>query len=271
MLQAERILPLHSHCIEYMNTTWLLTNVAVSLLLPPLSLILLCVAGGVVRRRWPRIGNSISLGALLVLLILSTDAGARLIAAPLEALTRPMQSAKGTHGQAIVILGGGRMKDAPEYGGHDIPNSHTLARLAYGAKLHRETALPILVTGGTPDGAGESEAAVMARTLQEDFGSPVRWLEQGSNNTAENAQRSIQLLKQAGIQRILLVTDAMHMPRSHMIFKRYGFTVIPAPTRFLTSSPLSAADFIPRARALANSHYAMHEWIGLYWYRFRHQ
>ena len=254
-----------------MNTSWLLTNIAASLLLPPLSLIALCVIGFAVRRRWPRTGNVISAGALLILLILSTNAGARLMITPLEALTRPVHAAKGANAQAIVILGGGRMKDAPEYAGHDIPNSYTLARLAYGAKLYREAPLPILVTGGAPDGAGESEAAVMARTLREDFRTPVRWQEQESNNTAENAQQSIRLLKQAGVQRILLVTDAMHMPRAHAIFKHYGIAVVPAPTRFYSMVPWSAADFIPKASALANSHYAMHEWIGLYWYRFRHQ
>lgn len=254
-----------------MNTSWLLTNIAASLLLPPLNLIALCMLGMVVRRRWPRVGTVLVLGALLVLLVLSTNAGARLLVAPLEALTRPVPSVKGANAQAIVILGGGRMKNAPEYAGRDIPGLHTLARLAYGSKLHRETRLPVLVTGGMPDGAGESEAAVMARTLRDDFATPVRWLEQESNNTAENAQRSIRVLRQAGVQRVLLVTDAMHMPRSQAVFKRYGITVIPAPTRFLSAPPLSAVDFIPRASALANSHYAMHEWIGLYWYRLHHQ
>jgi uncharacterized SAM-binding protein YcdF (DUF218 family) len=63
----------------------------------------------------------------------------------------------------------------------------------------------------------------------------------------------------------------MHMPRVHMIFKHQGLTVMPAPTRFQSAAPLTAADFIPRASALANSHYAMHEWIGLCWYRMRHR
>lgn len=254
-----------------MNTSWLLTNIVASLLLPPLNLILICAIGLALRGRWPRAGTALSLGALAVLLGLSTQAGARLLAAPLEAMIQPLQSGRSVNAQAIVILGGGRMQDAPEYAGHDIPNAHTLARIAYGAKLQREIRLPLLVTGGAPDGAGESEAEVMARTLREDFGTPVRWLEQRSNNTAENAQRSVQMLKQAGIRHILLVTDAMHMPRAHAIFSRYDIKVVPAPTRFLDTAPLSAADFIPKASALANSHYAMHEWIGLYWYRLRHQ
>lgn len=254
-----------------MDASWLVTNILASLLLPPLNLVGLSIVGFLLRRRWPRAGNVLGFGALLVLLVLSTQAGARLLIAPLEVRTPPLRSLNGISAQAIVILGGGRLKDAPEYAGHDIPNTQTLARLAYGAKLHRETRLPVLVTGGAPDGVGESEALVMARTLREDFNIPVRWLEQKSDNTAENAQHSVPMLKRAGIRRILLVTDAMHMPRAQMIFKRQDIAVLPAPTRFQSAAPLTAADFIPKASALANAHYAMHEWIGLYWYRIRHQ
>jgi uncharacterized SAM-binding protein YcdF (DUF218 family) len=254
-----------------MNTSWLLTNFGASFLLPPLNLILLGAIGFLLRSRWPRFGNMLGFGALLILLGLSTQAGARLLIAPLEAQTRPLQSVKGVQAQAIVILGGGRMKDAPEYAGQDIPGTHTLARLAYGAKLHRETRLPILVTGGAPDGAGESEAAVMARALRDDFGTPVHWLEEHSNNTAENAQRSAPMLKQAGVQRILLVTDAMHMPRAHAMFRRHGIQIVAAPTRFASAEPWSVAHFIPKARALADSHYAMHEWIGLCVYQHRYK
>lgn len=254
-----------------MNTSWLLTNILASLLLPPLNLVALSVIGFLLRKRWPRAGAALGFGALLVLIVLSTQAGARLLIEPLETRIRPLQSLKGNNAQAIVILGGGRLKNAPEYAGHDISGMHTLARLAYGAKLHGESRLPILVTGGAPDGSGESEAVIMARALREDFKTPVRWLEQDSNNTAENAQRSATILKQAGVHRIVLVTDAVHMPRAYRIFKRHGFAVVPAPTRFQSAAPLAAADFIPKASALANSHYAMHEWIGLFWYRLRHQ
>jgi uncharacterized SAM-binding protein YcdF (DUF218 family) len=254
-----------------MDSNWLLTNIAASFLLPPLNLILLGAIGFFLRNRWPRAGNVLGFGALLILLGLSTQAGARLLIAPLEAQTRPLQSGKTVDAQAIIILGGGRMKNAPEYGGKDIPSLHTLARLAYGARLHRETRLPILVTGGAPDGAGESDASIMARALRDDFGTPARWLEQDSNNTAENAQRSVPLLKQAGVQRILLVTDAMHMPRAHAIFRRHGIQIMAAPTRFVSAAPWSMADFISKASALANCHYALHEWIGLYVSRYRHQ
>src|SRR5205085_10323064 len=106
-----------------------------------------------------------------------------------------------------VVVWGGRLARAPEYGGRDVPSYITGARLRYAAKLHHETGLPILVTGGAPDGSKEAEAIVMARSLREDFAVPVKWIELRSSNTAENASFSTQILKQAGVQRILLVTD----------------------------------------------------------------
>jgi uncharacterized SAM-binding protein YcdF (DUF218 family) len=46
--------------------------------------------------------------------------------------------------------------------------------------------------------------------------------------------------------------------------------VTPAPTGFHAQSSLMPHDFIPSAGALKDSHYAMHEWLGLLWYRLRH-
>jgi uncharacterized SAM-binding protein YcdF (DUF218 family) len=110
----------------------------------------------------------------------------------------------------------------------------------------------------------------MARVLREDFHAPVRWIEDTSENTAQNAAHAATMLREAGIDRVLLVTDAMHMSRAMQIFSKTGLTVIPAATDFRSRKPLSAADFIPSAGALKDSHYAMHEWLGLLWYRLRH-
>ncbi|MFX7731723.1 YdcF family protein, partial [Acinetobacter baumannii] len=91
-------------------------------------------------------------------------------------------------------------------------------RLQYAAYLARRTGLPILVTGGSPDGSPESEAALMARNLQRDVGVPVRWQETRADTTAQNASYSAAMLKADGIERILLVTDSIHMPRAMRVF-----------------------------------------------------
>lgn len=255
-----------------MNASVLFNSAVGAMLLPPLNLILLCLFGLMVQRRRPRLGLGIALTSLVLLAIFSTQAGARLLLAPLERQAMPLVSAasKETGAGAIVVLSGGRIDQTPEYGGHDIPAYVALMRVRYAARLHRETGVPILLTGGTPEGSAESEAAVMARVLKDDYSISAQWLEGRSNNTAQNAQFSAAILMPIGIQRIFLVTDGIHMPRSMAIFERVGFDVVPAPTALLSRGELRLSDYFPSGEGLRRSHYAMHEWIGLLWYRLRY-
>lgn len=252
-----------------MNTSVILVNVVSALLLPPLNLALVCGAGLLLSRKRRRLGILLSGSALFALIVLSTQAGALLLVAPLENRTSPLPSTRSTGAQAIVVLGGGRLANAPEYDGNNVPSLITLARLRYAAKLHRETGLPLLVTGGAPDGLAEPEAAGMARILREDFSVPVQWIEGESNNTAENAALTAKMLKREGIQRVLLVTDGLHMPRSKEVFEKYGLEIIPAPTLLFSRQRLTFFDFLPGGEGLRRSHYAMHEWIGIAWYRLK--
>ena len=253
-----------------MSISWFFTNLLAAFLLPPLSLVLLACLGWWLARRFRFAGNTIIVTAIALLLVLSTGAGSRLLVAPLENRSLPVPNPKMVNAQAIVILGGGRSFAAPEDGDRDQPSTQTLARLRHGARLHRLTGLPVLVSGGAPGRGGESEAAVMARALREDFQIPVRWIEDTSENTAQNAAHAATLLQEAGIHRVLLVTDAIHMPRAMQIFSKTGLTVMSAATDFRSRKPLSAADFIPSAGPLQSSHYALHEWIGMVWYRLRY-
>jgi uncharacterized SAM-binding protein YcdF (DUF218 family) len=253
-----------------MTGSLIATNFISTLLLPPLNLILLCAAGLLVRRRYPRLGLTLGVAALAALAVFSTVAGARLFVSAIEDRVTPLVSVQNTGAQAIVVLGGGRLTNAPEYGNQDVPNYWTLARTRYAASLHRKTGLPVLVTGGAPTGGRESEAAIMARALLEDFGIPVKWLEEDSNTTADDAAMSAKILMPIGARRILLVTDAMHMPRSELIFARNGFDVVPAPTMFLSHDRTTPLSFLPGGEGLRRTSYAWHEGIGIIWYRMRH-
>ena len=72
-------------------------------------------------------------------------------------------------------------------------------------------------------------------------------------------------------QTIIVVSALAGITRKlENIFQSKGLTVTPAPTGFHAQSPLMPHDFIPSAGALKDSHYAMHEWLGLLWYRLRH-
>lgn len=252
-----------------MTASYFLTNLLSSVLLFPLNLILPCALGLLIRPRWPRTGLMLSAGALLLLVIFSTNAGAWLLIQPLEQ-QHPALRTNDHQAQAIVVLSGARTANAPEYDNRDIPGAMTLIRLQYGARLHRLTHLPLLVSGGKPGGETESEALLMARYLEQELATPVRWQEDKSNNTAENAALSAALLRQAGVTRILLVTDAIHMPRAVRVFRQTGLGVTPAPTRFLSRKPWSLMDFLPGGEGLRRSNYALHEWLGLLWYKLRY-
>ncbi|WP_211451766.1 YdcF family protein [Collimonas antrihumi] len=256
-----------------MHATFIITKVVSALLLLPANLILLCIAGMLLRRAYPSTGMVVSLTSLLLLAVLSTKAGALLLVAPLEQRVLPLavDVAGATNGaQAIVILGMGKLANAPEYDGEDVASYLTLARLRYGAKMHRQTGLPILVSGGMPDGSKMSEAAVMARSLREDFSTPVKWIEGASDDTEQNAKFSAAILAQAGVKKIILVTDALHMPRSQMMFARTGLEVVIAPTVFFSRDRLTLLSFLPSGEGMRRSGYALHEWLGVFWYKARH-
>jgi uncharacterized SAM-binding protein YcdF (DUF218 family) len=181
----------------------------------------------------------------------------------------PSSPLTGTGAGAIVVLSGGTYISAPEYGG-DTVGPWTLERLRYAARLYRQTSLPVLVTGGPTLGAHSSEAEQMRDALEQDFNTPVRWLESTGMDTFENATASEKLLREEGITKILLVTHAWHMRRARLAFEHAGLQVVPAPMGFTTRTEDNLlTSVVPNARAMLTTRTALHEMIGLLWYRIR--
>lgn len=242
------------------------------LILPPANLFILLAGGLLLWHHRPRLGRVLAGSAIAALYLLCSGFGASALVTPLENLTRPLQETAVTGAQAIVVLAAGRIDDAPEYGGNEQPDYIALARLRYAARLYRETGLPILASGGngTASGRYKPKALAMERALREEFAVPVRWMETASENTAQNAAYSARILQKENIRRILLVTDAMHMPRSVVEFERNGMDVVAAPTVFFGGGTMSLMTLLPSAEHLRRSYYALYEWIGLAWYAARH-
>lgn len=248
-----------------------LTKLLTPFALPPGNLLVVGLLGLIALRRFRRFGLTLVAVSFALLWMLSTPVvGAGLLRHlerfPVADPVR-MQNA-----QALVVLGAGRRADAPEYGG-DVVSARTLERLRYAAYLHRRTGLPLLVSGGRVLRRGPSEASLMKGTLENELGIPVQWAEQGSRNTAENASLSAKILRSAGIDRIVLVSHAVHLPRAVPQFERQGLTVTPAPTGFLPARAASPSpfDFLPQAGALAMSARALHEYVGKLWYSLRYR
>ena len=240
---------------------FLLKKILAALILPPAGPILLVLFGlwllRAKSRRWQHGGAALATLSLLGLLVLSLPVVGNALMAPLEPHP-PIAPEQLRRVQAIVILGGGSYFAAPEYGG-DTVSHYTLERLRYGARLGRESSLPVLVTGGAPFG-GRAEAESMREALERDFGIKVRWVESAARDTAENARLSAPLLKAAGVTRIALVSHGWHLPRAIELFEKQGIEVTPAPTAFSTGSPSLLEDLLPGG--LVTSRLALREYLG---------
>lgn len=255
-----------------MTASWLITNLIAAFLLPPLNGLVPAVLGLLLRKRWPRLGRTLLALGLVLVTAFSMPIVASHLLRPLEQRYDPLPRARAADlpVDAIVILGGGRYRGAPEFDGQDDIKGITLDRLRYGALLARESGKPVLVTGGSPSGPGRTEGDLMKASLARDFGVAVRWVEDRSENTRQNALFSAQILLPQGARRIALVTHAFHMPRAVSAFEAAGFEVVPAPTAYLAGPEGGAPfDFLPSYDVMYRSGLALHEVIGLVWYRLR--
>jgi uncharacterized SAM-binding protein YcdF (DUF218 family) len=246
------------------------------LLTPPGIVIVVALLGFLIQLKWVWLGNAVIALALAALLMLSLPITGKNLLAGLEKGVKPLPAVVpediARKAGAIVVLGGGRYTSAPEYGA-DIVNRYTLERLRYAARLHRQTGLPVLVSGGSPFGEETSEAALMKSVLEREFNVPVKWVEERSPDTLGNATASKAILAEAQIRTVLLVTHAWHMPRAEWAFVHAGLIAIPAPTLF---TKLSVAErrllgYLPSGRGLYLSSLALHEHLGLRWYKSKYE
>jgi uncharacterized SAM-binding protein YcdF (DUF218 family) len=186
-----------------------------------------------------------------------------------------------TSPSAIVVLGGGKLKgvlDRSDLMMEDL-SKEELQRIRYAALLSKRTHLPILVTGGAPEPSSKylsPEAQIMAKVLRDEFNVEVKWIEDQSKTTQENAQFSANILQKEKINHIYLVTHFWHMPRAKKIFEKYGFTVTPAPMGFefenqFDITELNPLDFLPSPSSMQRVREICHETIGIIWYRLRYK
>jgi uncharacterized SAM-binding protein YcdF (DUF218 family) len=243
---------------------WEIGTVAKHLVLPPVGLgwLLLIALLQFRKRVWVAklmVATTLVLGLMMALPLVAGWL-TRLVVMPAAA------ESEYSRAQAIVILGGGRglVWDASHETIVDAyPGAFTLQRIHAGARLARRIGLPVLVTSGAPDGYDPTEAEVMRRILEAEWGIKVRWVEDKSRNTGENADFTARILLPQGISTVILVTSDFHLRRAMTVFGRAGFEALPHPVPPLgTPGPIEWNDFIPNAQSLMRSHYAIHELAG---------
>lgn len=245
------------------EAAFLLKKILTPLILPPTGPLLCAVLGLLLLSRWPRLGRTLAwTGVSLVLFLSLPFTASMLLETVVVESGLPSDAAR--RAQAIVILGGGR-KHAAEYGGSTL-TAPALERVRYGAKLARETRLPVLVTGGNVFGAGPSEGELMAATLRDAFGIEAKWIEDQSRDTHGNAVLSAVMLKAAGIHAVLLVTHDIHQRRALREFAAAGIEAVAAPVSMASRGQRAEggtfAESLPSAGTLNLSSQILHEIIG---------
>jgi uncharacterized SAM-binding protein YcdF (DUF218 family) len=187
------------------------------------------------------------------------------------------------HAEVIVVLGGGT--DSPQYPREQVELNDAADRIVYASWLYHQGAAPkLLLTGGFIPWMGEvdsSPAENMASVLAL-LGVPqdALILETQSLNTYENALYSRDILDSMGVDRIILVTSAQHMPRSVGLFEKQGLEVIPAPTDFSVTQAswerlwepdlvTQVFNFFPSVSNLSATTAAMKEYLGIMVYKLR--
>ena len=250
----------------------LVTKLIGILAVPPGLFFSLIILGIIVRIRFVRTGQLFFYSGLVSLVIVSMPIVSAALVNQAQTKSAITTEQLKTHkAKLIIVLGGGRYADAPEYQLQDTVSRHTLERCRYASHLQRQLKLPILVTGGSVYGGRKPEADLMKQVIEEDFNGTVQWTEDKSRTTYENALLSYQMLRESGNTNIILVTHALHMPRSQEAFEKAGFTVTPAPLGFYSKDtrPFHVR-ILPSIGAANISSQVFHEWVGRLWYTLRY-
>lgn len=130
-------------------------------------------------------------------------------------LTRPIPADSGEKADAIVILGRGRRQN-------DI-------RGQTATHLWRAQRAPLIFSSGRLDAPQIAEKAKALDVPESAIATDVCSL-----TTHQNAAFTAALLWPKGVRKIILVTDSLHMLRSLLTFKSFGFQVIPHIVPFQT-------------------------------------
>src|SRR5262249_50883376 len=125
---------------------------------------------------------------------------------------------------AIIVLGSGVMKNG-------VLDTESMRRAIAGIQFFKRGLAPILVLSGTGrSGSPEPTEAEVRAKLAETMGIPPDSIlkEETAHTTFEEAIHIASVLRPRGAERVLLVTDSLHMRRAVRVFEHAGLNVQPA-------------------------------------------
>lgn len=246
---------------------FLAKKIIASFLLPPGIFIVLFFWLGWRLYRKKRRGTALGLWSISLLIwALSIYPVSTRLLGPLEkgyAITQPLR------GDVIILLGGGIYDNVRDLTGKGVPSNEMMSRIVTAVRVQRQLNLPLIVSGGAVYKGRSAEAPIAGRILTDLGVEPgMIILEEKSRDTDENARYCGDIVRQRGFTSPLLITSAYHMRRSVDAFRRAGIAVTPIPAHFsLGPAKLILSDLLPAANALAGTSRALHEYLGIYWYK----
>lgn len=255
--------------------------VLAALLLPPLPLLLLTLFGARLMF-WRRgVGWLLILLSVLGLWFTACSAVGESLQRSLLSPPPPLSSERladlrklivsGKGSVAVVVLGGGREASAPEYGVASL-SPQALERLRYGIWLGRDLGAPVMFTGGLGHAAepGAPEAEIAASIAAREFGKPLRWTEPRARDTRENAQFTTALLKDQGVDRLVVVTHGWHMTRALRAFREAAqrndakWETVPAPMGLAQRVERPVLRWMPSSEGFLLVRAVLREKVGLW-------
>ncbi len=230
------------------------------LFLPPGGIVVLLLSSYFLIGGDRRAGKALLLASAIFLYLLSLPPTANLLLYPLES---PYFKSPRTRAQVIVVLGGGSYDRC---GGEVCLTESSLKRVLKAFLLWRKTGLAVLVSGGHLKKNSPTEAEKMEALLRR-LGVKEILKEERAINTREEAREVGRILKERGWNRVYLVTSAFHMGRALFAFRSRGIDAVPVATDF--RSGMGGFPLLPNSKALDNSFIALHEYLGIVYYRLR--
>jgi uncharacterized SAM-binding protein YcdF (DUF218 family) len=160
---------------------------------------------------------------------------------------------------AMVVLAGGLRAASRQVPPRERLDGASTARVLGAARLWHAHPLGVVILSGAPRAISLSMMDLIT-TLGVPADRVV--LESASNNTRENAVESARILRERGVETVVLVTSATHMRRAVKGFARAGVQVIPAPVDVLGPTVWELDQLLPSAHALSRTQVALHEILG---------
>lgn len=237
----------------------------------PFTLVLICLTLlgiGLLLKRHFRLGATL-LVLDVALIVMSLPAVSNAIGYSLERRYPETPLAEIPKADAIVLLGGGLGGIGQ---GNLYPECYAAAdRVLMAARLYHAGKAPVIIPTGT--GAAYAEKPVL-ETMQ--VPSSAILCETEARDTAENAAYTVNLLREKGYKKVLLVTSAWHMPRSMMLFgtaKDVEFIPVGCDYEATIETRMASERAIwykmPNMMAGGMAGVYVKEWLGILFYSFR--